>query len=158
MREPKRSDQRAPLQRSTRVGSPLRRAVKQEGGHRQWSKRVAWVEEEEETVTDDNGPDLSAAAHAASGSTLKVVINGKIRAKIDVDTMASRSCMSSGILDDLRMLTPIATQTLTTAVTFMLGDNSEVTCKEIAYMDMAIHTELEVINIQGVPVFVLPGP
>jgi hypothetical protein len=74
------------------------------------------VEEEEETATDDNGPDLSAAAHAASGSTLKVVINGKIWAKIDVDTMASRSCMTSGILDDLRMLTPIATQTLTTTV------------------------------------------
>ena len=75
------------------------------------------------------------------------MINGKIRANIDVDTMVSRSCMTSGILDDMKLLTPIATQTLTTAVTFTLGDNSEVSCTGIAYMDMAIHTHEGIINI-----------
>ena len=72
--------------------------------------------------------------------------------------MASRSCMTSGILEDMRLLTPIATQTLTTAVTFTLGDNSEVSCTEIAYVDMAIQTQEDIINIKGVPVFILPGP
>ena len=112
----------------------------------------------EEQATNDSGPELGAAAATSRGSTLKVMINGKIRANIDVDTMASRSCMTSGILDDMKLLTPIATQTLITAVTFTLGDNSEVSCTEIAYVDMAIHTHEDKINIKGVPVFILHGP
>ena len=75
-----------------------------------------------------------------------------------MNTIASKSCMTSGMLEDLRLLIPIATQTLTKAVTFTLGDNSEVTCNEIAYIDRDIQTQMDVINIQGVPVFVLPGP
>ena len=149
--ESKRSEQRAPLNRSARIGTPPRSALKQEGGRRQWNKRVAFVEEQ---ATNDSGPELGAAAATARGLTLKVMINGKIRANIDVDTMASRSCMTSGILDDMKLLTPIATQTLITAVTFTLGDNSEVSCTEIAYVDMAIHTHEDIINIKGVPVFI----
>ena len=76
----------------------------------QWNKRVAFVAEEH--VTNDNGPELGAAAATARGSTLKVIISGKIRANIDVDTMASRFCMTSGILNDMKLLIPIATQTL----------------------------------------------
>ena len=66
--------------------------------------------------------------------------------------------MTSGILEDMKLLMPIVTQTLTTAVTFTLGDNSEVSCTEIAYVDMVIHTHEDIINIKGVPVFILPGP
>ena len=81
-----------------------------------------------------------------------------IEANIDVDTMASKSCMTTGMLEDLRLLIKIATQKLTRAVKFTLGENSEAKCEEIAYMDMDIQTEIDVINIRGVPVFVLPGP
>ena len=102
--------------------------------------------------------ELGAAAVAARGSTLRVLINGKINANIDVDTMASRSCMTSGILHDMQIIAPIAVQTLTQAVPFTLGDNSEVSCNQIAYVDMAIRTQADVINIRNVPVFVLPGP
>ena len=66
--------------------------------------------------------------------------------------------MTSGILEDMKLLAPIATQTLTKAATFTLGDNSEISCTEIAYVDMAIYTQEDIINIKGVPVFILPGP
>ena len=142
--------------RSARIASPPRSALKQERGRRQWNKRVSFGIEEQ--VTGGGGPELGAAAAAARGSTLKVMINGKISANIDVDTMASRSCMTSGIHEDMKVLAPIAIQTLTQAVTFTLGDNSEISCKEIAYVDMAIQTQADIINIKNVPVFVLPGP
>jgi hypothetical protein len=128
------------------VDAPRRSAMKQEGGRRQWNKRVSYAPEVS-VSRDDEEPERSAVAGAARGSTLKVVINRRIEAKIDVDTMASRSCISSGILADLRLLTPIASQTLTTAVTFTLGDNSEVTCHEIAYIDTAIQMQMDVIDI-----------
>ena len=66
--------------------------------------------------------------------------------------------MTAGILEDMKVLAPIATQTLTQAVTFTLGDNSEVSCNEIAYVDMAIRTQADVIIIKNVPVFILPRP
>ena len=56
--------------------------------------------------------------------------------------MVSKSCI----------LIPIATQKLTKAVKFTLGDNSEAICEEIAYMAMEIQTEIDVINIRVVPV------
>ena len=58
----------------------------------------------------------------------------------------------------MKILAPIAIQTLPQAVTFTLGDNSEIFCTEIAYVDMAIQTQADIINIKGVPVFILPGP
>ena len=85
--EKKRSEQRAPLNRSARIGTPPRSALKQEGGRRQLNKRVAFVAEEQ--AANGSGSELGAAAATARGSTLKVLINGKIRANIDVDTMAS---------------------------------------------------------------------
>ena len=92
-------------------------------------------------LKDDKGPEFGAAACAASGSTLKVVINGKIEATIDVLRYYGVQVLYDlWILDDLRLLIPITTQTLTTAITFTLGGNSEVTCHEIAYMDMVVQT------------------
>jgi hypothetical protein len=116
---------------------------------------VSFGKEEQAT---GGGGELGAAAVAARGSKLRVLINGKINANIDVDTMASRSCMTSGILEDMQILAPIAVHTLTQAVLFTLGDNSEVECNQIAYVDMAIRTNADVINIRNVPIFVLPGP
>ena len=41
---------------------------------------------------------------------------------------------------------------------FQLADNSEVNCREIAYVDFSITTESSPINFQAVPRFVLPEP
>ena len=153
--ERKQEEQRAPLMRSARVATPPRSVLKRDGGRRQWNKRVSFGCEDQTAV---DGNEAGAAAGAARGSTLQVLINGVINAKIDVDTMASRSCMTSGILQDMQIVAPIAVQTLTQDVPFTLGDNSEVLCNQIAYVDMAIRTNAEVINIRNVPVFVLPGP
>ena len=124
--------------RSARVATPPSSALKREGGRRQWNKRVSFGSEDQTAV---GGSESGAAAVAARGSTLRVLINGVINANIDVDTMASRSCMTSGILQDMQIVAPIAVQTLTQAVPFTLGDNSEVSCNQIAYVDMAIRTQ-----------------
>ena len=41
---------------------------------------------------------MSEAGGAVQGSALHVVINNRVEATIDVDTMASKSCMTSGML------------------------------------------------------------
>ena len=41
---------------------------------------------------------------------------------------------------------------------FQLADNSEVKCREIAYVDFSITTESLPIRLQAVPLFVLPNP
>ena len=62
----------------------MRSAIKQEGGRRHWNKRVAFASEE--AMKSDEGFEVGAAAGAVRGSALKVIINGKIDANIDVDT------------------------------------------------------------------------
>ena len=83
-------------------------------------QRVAFAAEE--AMKGDDVSKVGAVAGAVRGSALKVIINGQIEANIDVDTMASKSCMTIGMLEDLRLLIPIATQKLTKAVKFTLGD------------------------------------
>ena len=41
---------------------------------------------------------------------------------------------------------------------FQLADNSEVQCREIAYVDFSFTTERRPINLQAVPLSALPGP
>ena len=39
-----------------------------------------------------------------------------------------------------------------------LADNSEVKCREIAFVDFSIATEGSPIHLHAVPLFILPGP
>ena len=50
----------------------------------------------------------------------------------------------------------MATQRLKQPVRFQLADNSEVQCKEIAYVDFSITTERRPIKLQAVPLFLRP--
>ena len=72
--------------------------------------------------------------------------------------MASESVVTEGNLAKIQLEMPVATQRLTQPVRFQLADNSEVQCKQIAYVDFAISTEQKPIELQAVPLFVLPGP
>ena len=87
-----------------------------------------------------------------------MVINNRIEATLDVDTMASKSFMTTGMLEELHIQIRVASQRLTKAVSFTLGNNSEAQCNEITYMDMTIYTRQDTSEIRSVPVFVSPGP
>ena len=75
-----------------------------------------------------------------------------------VDTMASKSVVTEGTLDKLRLEMPVAAQRLKRPVRFQLADDSEVQCREIAYVDFSISTERRPINLQAVALFALSGP
>ena len=53
-------------------------------------------------------------------------LNGKCKVYFSVDTMASKSVVTKGTLDKLRLEMPVATQRLRQPVRFQLADNSEV--------------------------------
>ena len=75
---------------------------------------------------------------------------------IEVDAMVSKSCMSTGMLEELSLEMPVASQRLTSAIRFALGNNSEATCREIAYLDMEFFFIKDTIKICRVSVFILP--
>ena len=89
---------------------------------------------------------------------MAATLNGKCDIYISIDTMASKSVVTEGTLDKLRLEMPVATQRLKQPVRFQLADNSEVQCREIAYVNFSITLKRRPINLQAVPLFVLPGP
>ena len=56
---------------------------------------------------------------------MRVVLNNRVEATIDVGIVASKSCMTSGMLAELRLQMPVASQRPIMAVRFTLGNNSE---------------------------------
>ena len=90
---------------------------------------------------------------------MAATLNGKSEIYFSVDTMASKSVVTEGTLDKLRLEIPVATQRLRQPVRFQLAaDNSDVKCREIAYVDFSITAERRPISLQAVPFIVLPGP
>ncbi len=90
------------------------------------------------------------------GQALPVVLNGCIKATYAVDTMASRTCMTTGALQRLQLQAPIEVQTVEDVV-FLLGDSSEVRCQQITVMDFIMEAKYGTIELRNVPVYILPG-
>ena len=60
----------------------------------------------------------SAATGKVRRLALHVVLNDRVEATIDVDTMATKSCTMTGILENLRLNIPVVSQRLPSEVRF----------------------------------------
>ena len=93
-------------------------------------------------------------AGADEGHT--VIINGVMEATGVLDTQATRTIISQGLLNRLREATPVTSQRVK-PITFELGDDHVATAEEIAYLDIQIQAAHAPITIRRVQTFVLPG-
>ena len=84
------------------------------------------------------------------------MLNGAIKTKLAMDTGASRTCMTRGMLLEFKKQVPILTQ-LVERVPFELGDTRIIHADEVAFCDLYIAAKFAPIALRKVPVYILHG-
>ena len=87
--------------------------------------------------------------------TIDVMLNGVVKAKLAMDTGASRTCMTKGMLLEFKKQVPILTQLLVEQVAFELGDNRIIHAEEVAFCDLRIAAKFAPITLRKAPVYIL---
>ena len=126
---------------------------------RQRINAIVQREEESQNIIEQDQPratEYNCQLGEGKGQALPVILNGCIKATYAVDTMASRTCMTTGVLQRLQLQAPIEVQTVEDVV-FLLGDSSEVRCNQITVMDFNMQAKYGTIELRSVPVYILPG-
>ena len=117
------------------------------------ARKLKWDQEKgkkpKETSQPVRGEEGADEGHA-------VIINGVMEARGVLDTQATRTIISQGLLEKLRRAAPVTCQRVE-PVEFELGDDHVAVAEEIAYLDLQLQAAHAPIMIRRVRTYVLPG-